>query len=53
VRSGWRRTGAIASGAYADNFIGVRFVPEEFIARFEAGEPIEQIAARPPLAADS
>ncbi|MDR6860395.1 VOC family protein [Variovorax guangxiensis] len=40
-----------ASGAYADNFMGVRFVPEELIARFEAGEPIEQITARPPLAA--
>jgi len=40
-----------ASGAYADNFMGVRFVPEELIVRFEAGEPIEQITARPPLAA--
>ena len=40
-----------ASGAYADNFMGVRFVPEALIARFEAGEPIEQITARAPLAA--
>ncbi len=31
--------------------MGVRFVPEEFIARFESGEPMEQITVRPPLAA--
>jgi catechol-2,3-dioxygenase len=40
-----------ASGAYAENFMGVRFDPEEYIARFEAGEPIAQIAARPKLPA--
>jgi catechol 2,3-dioxygenase-like lactoylglutathione lyase family enzyme len=40
-----------ASGAYEENFIGVRFDPEELIARFEGGDPIEKIAARPSLPA--
>lgn len=40
-----------ASGAYDENFMGVRFDPEEMVARFEAGDPIAQIAARPKLPA--
>jgi catechol 2,3-dioxygenase-like lactoylglutathione lyase family enzyme len=38
-------------GAYEENFMGVRFDPEELIARFEAGEQIEAIVRRPKLPA--
>lgn len=41
-----------ASGAYNENFMGVIFDPEQMIARFEAGEPLETITARPKLPAD-
>lgn len=37
------------SGAYIENFMGIVFDPEEMIARFEAGEPIETITARAKL----
>lgn len=38
-----------AGGAYAQNFMGIVFDPEEMIARFEAGEPLSEITARRPL----
>lgn len=38
-----------ASGAYTENFIGIIFDPEQMVARFEAGEPIAAITARPKL----
>jgi catechol-2,3-dioxygenase len=38
------------SGAYHENFMGVIFDPEEMITRFEAGEPLAGITARPKLA---
>jgi catechol-2,3-dioxygenase len=34
---------------YAENPIGILFEPEELIARFEAGEPLESLRRRPPL----
>jgi catechol-2,3-dioxygenase len=37
------------SGEFAANPIGVVFDPVELVARFEAGEPIEKLTARPPL----
>jgi len=37
------------SGAFAANPIGVVFDPAQLVARFEAGEPIEKLTARPPL----
>jgi catechol-2,3-dioxygenase len=37
------------TGEFAANPIGVVFDPKELVARYEAGEPIEQLAARPPL----
>jgi catechol-2,3-dioxygenase len=37
------------SGEFAANPIGVVFDPEELIARYVAGEPIERLTARPPL----
>lgn len=37
------------SGAYARNFMGIRFDPELLIARYEAGESIESLTARPAL----
>ena len=40
-----------AGGAYLENFIGVTFDPEALAARFEAGEPLQQLTARPPLPA--
>jgi len=43
---GWMRT-----GQFAANPIGVVFDPEELVARYEAGEPIETLTARPPLPA--
>lgn len=38
-----------AGGNYEENFIGVTFDPEDLIARYEAGEPLEALTARPPL----
>ena len=37
------------SADFAANPIGVIFDPEELVARYEAGEPIETLTARPPL----
>ena len=37
------------SGAFAANPIGVVFHPGDLLARYEAGEPIETLTARPPL----
>lgn len=37
------------SGEFAANPIGVVFDPEEFVARYEAGEPLETLIVRPPL----
>lgn len=37
------------SGEFAANPIGVIFDPEDLVARYEAGEPIEILTARPPL----
>jgi len=37
------------SGAFAANPIGVIFDPEELVARYESGEAIETLTARPPL----
>jgi catechol-2,3-dioxygenase len=39
------------SGEFAANPIGVVFDPRELVARYEAGEPIETLTARPPLPA--
>lgn len=39
-----------ASGAYEENFMGIKFDPAELIARFESGEPLADITARPRLA---
>ena len=39
------------SGEFAANPIGVIFDPEDLVARYEAGEPIETLTARPPLPA--
>jgi len=38
-----------ASGAYEENFMGILFDPEALIARYEAGEPLAALTARPPL----
>lgn len=38
-----------AGGAYEENFIGVKFDPQDLLARYEAGEPLQQLTARPPL----
>ena len=37
------------SGEFAANPIGVVFEPDELIARYESGEPLESLTARPPL----
>jgi catechol-2,3-dioxygenase len=37
------------SGEFAANPIGIVFDPEEMVARYEAGEPLETLTARPPL----
>jgi catechol-2,3-dioxygenase len=37
------------SGEFAANPIGVVFEPEALIARYEAGEPLDTLTARPPL----
>jgi catechol-2,3-dioxygenase len=39
----------IRSGDFAANPIGVVFDPEALLARYRAGEPMEQLTARPPL----
>lgn len=36
-------------GAYVRNFMGIRFDPEELIRRYESGEPLESLTARPEL----
>lgn len=40
-----------AGGAYAENFMGVLFDPADLAARFEAGEPLASLTARPGLPA--
>lgn len=37
------------SGDFAANPIGVLFDPEDLLARYRAGEPIEKLTTRPPL----
>ncbi len=37
------------SGAFAANPIGVVYDPEDLLARYRAGEPLETLTARPPL----
>lgn len=37
------------SGEFAANPIGVIIDPEDLVARYEAGEPLEQLTTRPPL----
>jgi len=37
------------SGEFAANPIGVVFEPDELIARYESGEPLETLTARPPM----
>jgi catechol 2,3-dioxygenase-like lactoylglutathione lyase family enzyme len=39
-----------ASGAHEENFMGIIFDPAAMIARFEAGDPLTEITARPRLA---
>ncbi|MDN4592197.1 biphenyl 2,3-dioxygenase [Xenophilus aerolatus] len=39
------------SGAYAENFMGIRFDPAALAARFEAGEALDALTRRPPLPA--
>ena len=34
---------------YGDNFMGIIFDPADYIARYEAGEPIAELVKRPPL----
>jgi len=36
-------------GAYVENFMGIRFDPEALIARYESGEPLASLTARPSL----
>jgi catechol-2,3-dioxygenase len=38
------------AGEFAANPIGVIFDPEELLARYRVGEPLEKLTARPPLA---
>ena len=37
------------SGAYEENFMGIIFDPERMASDYEAGVPLEQLVARPPL----
>ncbi len=37
------------SGEFAANPIGIVFDPEELVARYESGEPLEKLYVRPPL----
>lgn len=39
------------AGNYVENFMGVIFDPDEMVTRFESGEPLESLTARPPLPA--
>ncbi len=39
----------MCSGEFAANPIGVVFDPDDLLARYQAGEPIEQLTVRPPL----
>jgi catechol-2,3-dioxygenase len=39
------------SGAFAANPIGVVFDPDDLLARYQGGEPIEKLTMRPPLPA--
>jgi catechol-2,3-dioxygenase len=39
----------IRSGEFAANPIGIVFDPDELLARYRAGEPIESLTKRPPL----
>lgn len=41
--------GWIRSSGFAANPIGVIFDPEELLARYRAGEPLERLTAQPPL----
>jgi catechol-2,3-dioxygenase len=41
------------SGDFAANPIGVVFDPEELLAGYRSGEPLEQLTARPPLPRDT
>ncbi len=38
-----------AAGNYVENFMGVIFDPDDMVARFERGDPLESLTARPPL----
>ncbi|MFV3075524.1 VOC family protein [Niveispirillum fermenti] len=38
-----------ASGAYEENFMGIIFDADDMVRRYEAGEPIGTLTARPPL----
>ena len=40
----------LGGDAYRENFIGVKFDPEDLAARFDAGESLELLTVRPPLA---
>jgi catechol 2,3-dioxygenase-like lactoylglutathione lyase family enzyme len=41
---------AFLSGpAYRENFMGITFDPDQMVARWEAGEPLEALTHRPPL----
>lgn len=38
-----------ARGSYEENFMGIVFDPEQMIDRYEAGEPLSELTARPRL----
>ena len=38
-----------AAGNYIENFMGVIFDPDDMVARFKGGEPLESLTRRPPL----
>ena len=38
-----------ASGAYDENFMGIIIDPDDLLARYEAGEPLESLTRRPLL----
>ena len=39
----------MGSGEFAQNPIGIIFEPEELLARYRGGEPLETLLRRPPL----
>jgi catechol 2,3-dioxygenase-like lactoylglutathione lyase family enzyme len=39
----------LTGGAYDENFIGIIFDPDDMVARYEAGAPIEELVRRPLL----